>query len=217
MPSSLSVAPPGRSLDALAKQAEWRTDGIEPHDARFDASGRLLVANGGILRAAGDKKRDLDDMNSSLVRLDIASREKLGQWRVPDRRLSLRHPAIAADAPLLAVLDGERLEIATRSPIGKGYCGDIAPGPNGGFYLNGERAHRVLRWDPDQPAELQVIAELERGGALASWGPEGGNGVVIGGLRGIARWHPARSPEMLRWPIALALDNHWAAVRAGRP
>ncbi|MGB0129961.1 MAG: DUF1513 domain-containing protein, partial [Rhodocyclaceae bacterium] len=157
-----------RDRRSLKKQAEWRTHGIEPHDARFDAAGRLIVANGGILRAPGDKKRDLDAMDSSLVRLDIASGELLGRWRLRDPRLSLRHLAVSAGsgggkplagvalqaehddaakraaAPILAVWDGERLEVPTHIPLGMGYCSDIVPGQDGGFYLNGERADRVF-------------------------------------------------------------------------
>lgn len=41
-----------------------------PHQLLLDASGKLMVANGGILRAEGDKKRDLQLMDSSLVRMD---------------------------------------------------------------------------------------------------------------------------------------------------
>ncbi|MDA0191166.1 MAG: DUF1513 domain-containing protein [Proteobacteria bacterium] len=228
-----------RDPQTLKKQAEWRTHGIEPHEARFDASGRLLVANGGILRAAGDRKRDLDRMASSLVRLDIDSGELLGQWRVRDPRLSLRHLAVAtgnapngkpyvgiamqaehdeparrAAAPIFAVWDGERLDIPSHMPIGQGYCSDIAPAPDGGFYLNGERANRVFRWHPDKPGELAVIAELERAGALASWRPGDLEGVFIGAARGMARWHPVEKPAMLRWPVEMALDNHWT-LRAG--
>jgi hypothetical protein len=99
-------------------------------------------------------------------------------------------------------------------PIGQGYCSDIAPAPDGGFYLNGERANRVFRWHPDKPGELAVIAELERAGALASWRPGDLEGVIIGAARGMARWHPVEKPAMLRWPVEMALDNHWT-LRAG--
>lgn len=228
-----------RDRDTLARVAEWPTHGIEPHDLRIAADGRLFVAHGGILRAPGDRKRDLDRMDSSLARLDIASGKLLGQWRMPDPRLSLRHLAIARDAaghervgvamqaeyddpatrkaaPIFAVLDGEALRIPSHMPVGAGFCSDISPGPNGGFYLNGERVNRVFRWSPEQPGELVTIAELERAGALAAWQQPGGTpdtpGVIIGAARGMARWHPQAAVDMLRWPIELALDNHWVAV-----
>lgn len=229
----------------LARMAQWRTHGIEPHEARFvpvattgsTPSTRLYVANGGILRAAGDVKRELDRMDSSLICLDIGSGELLGQWRAPDRRLSLRHlafsndgertrvgvaiqaehddPAQRADAPILAVLNvgDAKLHIPSRMMASKGYCGDVVAGPNGGFYLSGERANRVFRWDPANPGELQVIAELERAGALAPW-QAAGAGVLIGAARGMARWHPSQSAAMLRWPVPLVPDNHWAVTAA---
>ncbi|MGB0129487.1 MAG: DUF1513 domain-containing protein, partial [Rhodocyclaceae bacterium] len=113
------------------------------------------------------------------------------------------------------VWDGERLEVPTHIPLGMGYCSDIVPGQDGGFYLNGERADRVFRWHPEAPGELQVIAELERAGALAGWRQDGENGVFIGAARGVARWHPAQPPKMLRWPMNMALDNHWAIAAPG--
>lgn len=231
-----------RNPRTLRKEAQWRTHGIEPHEARWDAGGHLIVANGGIRRAPGDKKREIDRMDSSLVRIDIASGELLGQWRVPDRRLSLRHLAAASSAapngkplvgvamqaehddpakrtaaPILAVWDGERLSIPSHMPVGNGYCSDIAPGPEGGFYLNGERANRVFRWSPAAPGELAVVAELERAGALAAWRPDsqsGADGVIIGSARGMARWHPAMAVNVLRWPVEMALDNHWTTTRS---
>lgn len=233
-----------RDALTLARVAQWRTHGIEPHDARFDSQGRLFVANGGILRGAGDRKRDLDRMESSLVCLDGERGELLRQWRLPDRRLSLRHLAIVgsgqqvrvgvgiqaehddagqrSEAPILATLEGnaDQLQLPTRATLGKGYCGDIVAGPAAGFYLSCERSNRVVRWDPRRPGDLQVVAEVERAGALAAWYPENGEGeianaapgVLIGGVNGMARWHWLRSPSMLRWPSTLVPDNHWVAV-----
>lgn len=223
----------------LKRLAQWRTHGIEPHDARFDRSGALLVANGGILRGPGDRKRDLDRMSSSLVRLDIRNGELLGQWRLSDPRLSLRHLAVSdvptpggiplvgiamqaehdddaqrRAAPILATWDGEGLVIPSYMPLGAGYCSDIAPGPNGGFYLNGERSHRAFLWSPENPSELLVIAELERAGALATLRQDGHNGVVIAASRGLARWHPTMAPSIIRWPAAMTPDNHWIAMPA---
>lgn len=235
-----------RDATTLARVAQWRTHGIEPHDVRFDGRGRLFVANGGILRAAGDRKRDLDRMDSSLVCLDFQRGELLGQWRLPDRRLSLRHLAFAdvggqqrvgigiqaehdepeqrSDAPLLATLDpgATALTLPARAAMGKGYCGDIVAAPAGGFYLSCERANRVVRWDPRRPTDLQVIAEVERAGALAPWQPgnagigsddaAAAQGVFIAGTNGVARWHWMDTPAMMRWPVALAPDNHWAVA-----
>ena len=229
-----------RDRVSLRKLAEWRTHGIEPHQACFDASGKLLVANGGILRAAGDRKRDLDAMDSSLVRLDVATGELLGQWRLNDKRLSLRHLALAsmapnasadgqplvgiaieaehddpgrrAAAPVLAIWDGRQLTTPTNVPAAKGYSSDIVAGPAGGFYLNGEFANKVMLWHPDAPSDLTVVADLQRARSLASWAPDGKRGVLIGAQNGMARWHPAQPPRFMRWPIDMAVDIHWTGA-----
>lgn len=223
-----------RDRRTLKKEAEWRTHGIEPHQMCLDATGKLVVANGGIRRAAGDRKRDLDQMESSLVRLDPANGELLGQWRLRDSRLSLRHLALGTDlapngkplvgiaieaehddparraaAPILAIWDGVELATPSHVPVGKGYSSDIVAGPGGGFYLNAEFAHRVVRWLPSAPAELTVIAELQRARSLATWRPDGENGVLIGALNGIGRWHPTAAPRFMRWPIDMSVDIHW--------
>lgn len=231
-----------RDARTLKKEAEWRSHGIEPHALQFIDQNRLLIANGGLLRGPRDKKRNLEQMDSSLVLLNPGSGERLGQWRLPDPRLSLRHLALATPAagqqdtplragialqaehddpqrrqaaPILAVWDGERLGIPSHMPVGQGYCSDISPGPNGGFYLNGERVHRAFYWDPARPGELATIAEHERSGALARWSAtpdqDAAPGVLIGTAHGLVGWHPAHPERQLPWPIAMALDNHWHA------
>lgn len=225
-----------RERGTLKKVAEWRSHGIEPHQACLDASGKLLVCNGGIRRAASDRKRDLERMESSLVRLDPASGELLGQWRLRDPRLSLRHLALGKDlaangrplvgiaieaehdepakrvaAPVLAIWDGNALSTPSHVPVGRGYSSDIVAGPGGGFYLNGEFAHNVMLWHPGKPAELTVVAELERARSLAPWPAAEGNGVLIGARNGIARWHPAVAPKFMRWPLDMSVDIHWTS------
>ena len=95
-----------RDAQTLGKVAQWRTFGVEPHQLLLDASGNLMVANGGILRAEGDKKRDLQLMDSSLVRMNPATGERLGQWRLKDPRLGLRHMAWAKPTAATAAAAG---------------------------------------------------------------------------------------------------------------
>lgn len=180
-----------RERRSLRKVAEWRTHGAEPHQLLLDASGALVVANGGILRAEGDKKRDLHLMDSSLVRLNPTTGERLGQWRLKDSRLSLRHLAwshpdatgaaqgqgkpllgIALQAEhddlmqrraatVLAVWDGEKLLTPTAVAAGSGYAGDIAAGPEGGFVISCQRANMAVQWRPAAPADLIAVAQLQ--------------------------------------------------------
>jgi hypothetical protein len=225
-----------RDMRTLARQAEWRTHGRDPHQCLIDTSGALLVANGGISRTADGKKRDLDQMNSSLVRLDGRTGELLGQWRLDDKRLSLRHMAWSAsdsaspallgialqsehddvnqrrDAPVLAVWNGDKLRIPSRDMTTGGYAGDIAPGPGGGFVVSGQRVGKGVLWHPDAPEKLFPIAELKDLCALASSSGTALEGVLIGSERGVSHWHPRADPRMMPWPAAMTLDNHWVVL-----
>ncbi len=168
-----------RDVASLEKTGEISTHGMDPHELLLDADGSLMVANGGIpaLPETGRLKIRMDRMDSSLVRLDTRSGELLGQWRLDDRRLSLRHiawgPAPAANpagqrflgmalqaehdeasakiaAPVLAVFDGLHLQSFTAGPGQSlaGYGGDIAYAA-GGFAVSCPRANGVAIWRAD--------------------------------------------------------------------
>ena len=186
-----------RDAKTLAIQEEWRTHGCDPHQLVLDSSGAIMLANGGIQRSADGKKINLEDMNSSLVRLDGQTGELLGKWRLNDHRLSMRHMvwnqvnsdtdnsstqsllgiAIQAEhddiaqrrsAPALALWDGEKLNVPSRDTAAGGYAGDIAPGPGGGFVLSGQRMGKGVLWHPDAPEQLFPIAELKEVCALVA-------------------------------------------------
>lgn len=226
-----------RDRASLKKLDEWTTHGIDPHQLLLDGRGNLIVANGGVPRTREDKKFGLDRMESSLVRLDAANGELLGQWRLDDPRLSLRHmtwnrpaaepdallgiamqaehddPARRAIAPILAVFDGERLAIPTRANDGVGYAGDIAPAHHGGFALSSNQAGVAQLWHPGIPERMMPIVKLQEAYALAGWhGPERGGGVLVATALGMGRWHPAAPPALLQWPQPMALDNHWVLI-----
>lgn len=88
-----------RDPTTLALQAAWPLPGADPHQGLVDDDGQLMIAIGGVLRTADDRKRDLHRMDSSLLRLDAGCGAVLGQWRLPDPRLSVRHLAWA-DVPV---------------------------------------------------------------------------------------------------------------------
>jgi hypothetical protein len=224
---------------SLRKVAQWSTFGIGPHQLLLDSTGALMVANGGLLRAEGDKKRDLHLMDSSLVRLDPQTGQRLGQWRLKDSRLGIRHMAwsqpqegaagpsgkallgIALQnehddltqrrgSPVLAVWDGASLQTPSASPAGGGYAGDIVAGPQGGFVLSCLRTNMAVQWSPTAPEALVAVAEMQEVGALAPWMlTPDSAGVLLGSARGIGRWHPARAPVFVKWPSGFLPDNHW--------
>ncbi len=216
-----------RDARTLERVAQFASGGVDPHQLLLDGEGHLVVANGGIPRDPLGRKIALARVDSSLVRLDGSSGRPLGQWRLADSHLSLRHIAWArgpepllgialqaeheqpeqrALAPLLALWDGHSLRVPSTDASGGGYAGDIAAAPAGGFVLSAQKQRLALWWHPGQPAQLTRIAELTEPCGLASW--DSGAGVHISAARGLARWHARLPPRMLAWPTALAPDNH---------
>lgn len=82
-----------RSARTLARVGEFPTYGIDPHQLLLDDEGMVVIANGGIDWTLDNQKRNLDRMDSSLVRINAENGELLGQWRLRDKRLSMRHIA----------------------------------------------------------------------------------------------------------------------------
>jgi len=221
-----------RDRRTLRKLDDWRSHGPEPHQLLVDPDGGIVVANGSVLRTSDGRKRDLDRMDSSLVLLDARTGASRGQWRLQDRRLSVRHmawsalpgqhrpvlglalqaehddPARRADAPLLAVWDGRDLDVPAFGGGGDGYAGDIAPA-EGGFVVSCQTTGQAMLWRHDAPSELTLIARMQQACALSRIG-EGA--VVIAGAKGVGRWHPSQPAMLLPWPQAMALGSHWAPL-----
>ncbi|HWS73765.1 MAG TPA: DUF1513 domain-containing protein, partial [Quisquiliibacterium sp.] len=228
-----------RDRETLRKLDEWDSLGVEPHQLLLDAEGHLMVANGGIPRTAADRKHSLDRMDSSLVRLDARSGRPLGQWRLEDPRMSLRHlawstgassemkrlgitlqaehdePERRRNAPVLAVWENDSLSLPAQATDGAGYAGDIAPAFDGGFVVSSNKAGRAMLWHPVHAPRLATVASLREPYALAGWdGPGRAGGVLIAPALGVGRWHPLAPPTMAPWPKPMALDNHWVLISA---
>lgn len=220
-----------RRLDDLQPLAEHRSAGVDPHHLLWADETSLLVANGGIPRDAQGQKLALDRMAPSLVRLRAADGELLGRWQLSDARLSLRHLAWTGpatrpllgvalqaehddivqrrEAPTLALWDGRQLTLASFDMQATGYAGDIAAAGDG-WVLSGQRAGLGLRWQPGGDGRLSRVAELREICALATTPDQA---VLMAAARGAARWHPDQPARLLRWPQAMAPDNHWVLLR----
>ena len=226
-----------RERRSLRKIAEWDTHGLDPHQLLLDAHGHLFVANGGIPRTPSDRKFDIHRMDASLVHIDTSNGSLLGKWKVDDARLSLRHMAwsrapqdpdallgIAMQAeheleaerrlaPILAVFDGKRLSIPTQENDGIGYAGVIAPALHDGFARSSHQADVANLWHPGLPERMRPIIELKAPYALSGWhGAQDGGGIVVATAYGLGSWHPSTPPNLLPWPEAMALDNHWIVI-----
>ncbi len=226
-----------RDAATLEKTAEWPTHGMDPHELLLDADGSLMVANGGIpaLPETGRLKIHMDRMDASLVRLDTRTGELRGQWRLADKRLSLRHiawgeaatggrllgialqaehddAATKAAAPVLAVFDGQRLQThaAGAGPSLAGYSGDIAPA-GGGFAVSCPRANGVALWRAD--GQWAGFLPLQEACALAAMAAEKSQepGLWAAG-RLAALTQDSRGAVRASALKDLRLDNHWAPL-----
>jgi len=183
-----------RDPQSLKLLDEWPTGGTDPHQLLL-AGSTLYAANGGVPTRpeTGRAKQALATMDSSLAAFDTRSGRRVGAWRLPDARLSLRHlawhaasgtlgialqaehddPAERAIAPLLAVLDARGLRSIAPPPglpMGSaghaGYAGDIAATAEG-FVLSAPRAGAVLGWSSREgwagPLQLAEACALAAG------------------------------------------------------
>lgn len=230
-----------RDARTLAATAAWPTHGIDAHELVWDphtphgGAPTLIVANGGVPTApeTGRVKRDLGTMDSSLVRLDAHTGRLLGQWRLPDPRLSLRHLAWSPDgallgialqaehddaaakhaAPVLALFDGTALRgVAAPEPIAqrlRGYGGSMAATPTG-WAVSCPRAHGIatfsLQGDWQGLVPLPEVCPLAvRNGAL--WA-----GGLASSLQNAQAAAPLAHPHGAGLQRA-RLDNHWVALQ----
>ncbi|TXH31999.1 MAG: DUF1513 domain-containing protein [Burkholderiaceae bacterium] len=226
-----------RDARTLEQTAEWPTHGIDAHELVWDGAGALIVANGGVPTApeTGRVKRDLDRMDSSLVRLDAHTGRLLGQWRLQDPRLSLRHlawspgghgqrllgialqaehdDATAKDtAPVLALFDGTALRaMSAPQPLAQslhGYGGSIAATP-AGWAVSCPRAHGIATFS--LPGTWQRLVPLPEVCPLAVRGSALWAGGLAGSLQDAQAQAPLHHPHdhLLQ---GARLDNHWVAV-----
>lgn len=222
-----------RDASSLDKLAEWPTHGIDAHELIWDTANpqdgapTLLVANGGVPTApeTGRVKRQLETMDSSLVRLHGTQGERLGQWRLSDPRLSLRHLAwnsqrdtlgialqaehdATADknaAPVLALFDGKNLRTLSAKTGLHGYGGSIAATAHG-WAVSCPRADGIATFTPQ--GDWQALVPLAQVCALAVDGRSGQLWAAgrTQSLQG-AQAHP-HSPALAK----ARFDNHWTAL-----
>ena len=229
-----------RDARSLVKLDEWPTFGIDPHELIWDEANRahpaLLVANGGVPTRpeTGRAKLDLASMDSSLVRLDAATGALRGQWRLADRRLSLRHlawqgagsaghrpllgialqaehdsDALKHRAPVLALFDGSALRSFEAGASLAGYGGAICAVPDG-WAVGCPRAHGVALFSAE--GAWRELAALPHACAVACALASGcwaaGQNQALCHSSGTSA---ARQPYRIS-PGAVRLDNHWAAM-----
>lgn len=233
-----------RDIRTLHKLAEWPTHGLDAHELIWDTNSpggpTLIVANGGVPTApeTGRAKRDLDRMDSSLVRLHGTTGRLLGQWRLPDQRLSLRHlawsaggaalgialqaehddPGLRHAAPVFALFDGQALQLAADAPRATDTAlllrrdlqgyGGSIVGTPQGWAVSCPRAGCVAFFD-DQGHPTGHI-DLSEVCALAASGAH----LYAGGAGQSVAWDGAVGQNSVHAHTGAfqnaRLDNHWA-------
>lgn len=175
-----------RDARTLQRVAAWPTGGLDPHHHLLTPTGQLVIANGGIPRDAKGNKLNLARMDSSLALMDAQTGQIVNQWRLPDRRLSLRHLAWA-----LPVV-GESGERGGQQPLlGIGLQAEHDD-------VIARRSAPVLAMWDGKHLTLPTHSELAGGyaGDIAA-GP--GGGFVLSGQRvgRNALWHPDQPTGLL--------------------
>lgn len=226
-----------RDARSLEKREEFATHGMDPHEFLLlpqavgaIPAGSLLVANGGIptLPETGRSKRQLDRMDASLVALAPRDGALLGQWRLDDPFLSIRHlawdpvsrrvgialqaehpdPEAKRAAAVFALWDGQRLQAAREQPAVQGYGGDICALPGGGFVVSCPRANALALFGTD--ARWMSNTTHREAYALASdrghWWASGAEGVWCA-----PEGTEARAASNTR-DTRVQFDNHWSVV-----
>ncbi|NBN80462.1 DUF1513 domain-containing protein [Microvirga tunisiensis] len=224
------------SGERLIRIGEFDTHGVGPHDILLAEKGRVLVvANGGIDThpVTGRDMLNLDRMQPSIARIDAASGDLLGLFRLPPdlSQVSLRHMALdvagsvwiggqfEGDAgltpPLVARLSREGGLSVVDVPEGLlkrlgNYVGSVAVNaPAGLVALSSPRGGHVLYLSAADgtPVGSHPIADV------CGLAPLDDGFLVSDGAGGLA-FGSGREPaaEPYARPAGVSWDNHMAAL-----
>lgn len=212
--------------------------GIEPHDLHLLPDGRtLIVADGGIRTHPGSERArlNLDDMNSSLVRIDLHTGRLLGRSTLaPDLRLlSIRHLAIntrgdvaigmqhQTDDVVVPVVGlqrpGEDIALLKVPPALladlHNYCGSVAMDKDGSvFAASCPRGNLVTLWDTASGKLLGTAGIPDGCGVAAGTAP--GSLLITSGRGGGWLWSRGGKTVPLEgaYLAGKQWDNHAVAV-----
>lgn len=247
-----------RDARTLQLQTEYKTFGLDPHSVialpaiysiatQHPLSGMLFIANGGIDTAieTGRTKRKLQQMDPSICCLHPHTGELLGQWRLPDTRLSLRHlawalphasqqPAQTSGTPTLGIaLQAEHDDLAQKAAAPLLAVLSWADRPEGALHLaSGQPALAGYGGDitvAGSGQHAQFLVSATRGHALARYALDGqflGSTTLAeaGALAGATKfvWASGRAGVMRvaagsqGGPVSSTRYDQWHPWTAGR-
>ena len=210
----------------------WHLGGIEPHEMLFaDGGARLIVALGGIAKAAGVKgpAMNLGHIESEVLELDAVSGRTLKRHTLPPElsTLSLRHMALAPDGktiavamqdqdrsfvrPLLAILRvGQGLEILPLPDAAlRFYVGSVAIDSAGQFIAaTSPKGGCLALWSLSNGKYLGRVDIADVCGLTAA--SEAGTFWATSGLGDVVRvaGNEFGPRVMARWHANVRFDNH---------
>lgn len=200
------------AADGFRRTGELDAHGIEPHDIRLMPDGRtLVVANGGI-RTQPDRGRarlNLDDMDSSLVHIDVRSGALIGQWRLAPnlQLLSIRHISVNGQGEVAIGLQhqtedenvpivglhrpGREIALLEMPPaLSAGlhnYCGSVAMDSTGSvFAASCPKGNTVTLWEAATGRFVGAVKVPDGCGVAAGTAP--GSLVMTSGRGGAWLW-----------------------------
>ncbi|MFZ1388227.1 MAG: DUF1513 domain-containing protein [Thiolinea sp.] len=225
-----------RELSTLKQMGEYQTYGLDPHDLQLLPDGKtLVIANGGIETHPdfGRRKLNLETMQPSLVYVDIATGQKLAEYRLPDRLLSIRHLTVTAKGEVAVALQyegdlyqqqpsslvawqpvGGELKLLQIAPTAvaqlRGYLADIVYDPVQQLLVSATpRGHCVSVWSTATERFVQAYPLAEASGV--SLGTTTGSFLVSTGQGGLYQFEPDVPTAQLRALnqfAELVWDNH---------
>ncbi len=224
-----------RDRKTLKVIGEYPSYGIGPHDCQLLPDGTTLaVANGGMQThpETGYRTLNKNSISSALVLIDINSGQKIDEYRLEDKLLSIRHLCIGAGGEIGAALQyqgnayqstpeslvawlapGGSLRLLESEPESiksmHGYMGDIAyHQPSNVLAVTSPKGNQVTFWSPQQQTNIWNLSVPQACGISTNQ-----HGFVVstqtGALLHIKASHiPVAAQQLLSSNNEFAWDNH---------
>lgn len=205
------------------------TDGLDPHEFALLKDGKTLVAaNGGFIKTGiDDKPQNPDEMQSSLVYIDVQSGKLLDKYLPASNYMSLRHLAVSPEneviigvqyhgdkhdeVPLVLGHKGEKtLQVYNASAEVYGnfshYIASVAVDHTGRYAIcTSPKKGAIVLWDVKQRAMLQQYQLRDVAGVY--WSAPLSAFVVSNSLGQLMRIDPLQ--QKIDNIISYMPDRHW--------
>ncbi len=220
---------------SLKSIGEYSSYGIGPHDCQLMPDGKtLVVANGGMQThpETGYRTLNKETISPNLILIDIASGNKIDEFRLEDNLLSIRHLSVSNEGGVAAALQyqGNAYQatpeslVAWLTPAGNfglmesnptaiqamhGYMGDIAWHQQSNVLaVSSPKGNQVTFWNPEQQCNTWNLEVTQACGTASTQ-----SGFIVstqtGALLHVKPGHtPVTPQQLLASNNSFAWDNH---------